>query len=124
MHRMNANLTTRREASRARCTLRGLLIVVWVTMFLTQALGEDSLVSLGDAGRLEYRKDERGNRIPDFSHCGFGGANRDLPEVVSKVVVQPSGQDDSKQIQAAIDYVSQLTVDEDGWRGAVLLNSG
>ena len=93
-------------------------------MSLGQTNGDDTLVSLGDAGRLVYRKDERGNRLPDFSHCGYGGANRGVPRVRSTIVVSPSIQDDTNRIQAAIDYVSELPANRDGWRGAVLLTRG
>ena len=100
------------------------LIVAWIALSLGQTHGDDALVSLGDTGRLVYRKDERGNRLPDFSHCGYAGANRGIPEVRAKVLVSPSNQDDTNRIQAAIDYVSELPADENGRRGAVLLGRG
>lgn len=118
---MNTSVAEKRTRIR---TLQGLLFVAWFAMPLAQTLGENSFVSFGDAGRLEYRRDERGNRLPDFSHCGYRGANRDVPNVGPRIVVSPNGQDDSKQIQAAIDYVAQLPANENGWRGAVLLNRG
>ena len=115
--------TTQGKAFRVR-TLTTLLIVLFIAMYIAPAHGDDSLASLGDDGRLNYRKDEWGNRPPDFSHCGYAAANRRVPKVRSAVVVDPSAQDDTKRIQAAIDYVSQLPRDKDGWRGAVLLSRG
>ena len=118
---MNVSVTTKRTSVR---TLHGLLFVAWFAMPLAHTLAENSFVSFGDAGRLEYRRDERGNRLPDFSHCGYRGANRDVPNVVPRIVVSPYAPDDSKQIKAAIDYVAQLTANENGWRAAVLLILG
>lgn len=118
---MKSNVTIQRWVTR---TLSSLLIVACVAIVVAQARSDDALVSRGDAGRLEYQQDERGNRLPDFSHCGYAGANRGVPKVRSTVVVDPSRQDDTKRIQAAIDYVSQLPTDDEGWRGAVLLSQG
>ena len=121
MRQVKSNVTIQCELSR---TLSSLLIVACVAIVVAQARGDDALVSFGDAGRLEYQQDKRGNRLPDFSHCGYAGANRGVPKVRSTVVVGPSKQDDTKRIQVAIDYVSQLPTDEEGWRGAVLLSQG
>ncbi|WP_245893734.1 DUF6298 domain-containing protein [Sphingobacterium gobiense] len=75
-------------------------------------------------GKLVYQPDSLGNRIPDFSHAGYAGGNKAIPEVPVKMVVPIQGGDATARIQAAIDYVSQLPVDEQGLRGAVLLQSG
>lgn len=121
VRQVKSNVTIQREVSR---TLSGLIIVACVAIVVAQARGDDAIVSRGDAGRLEYQQDKRGNRLPDFSHCGYAGANRGVPKVRSTVVVGPSKQDDTRRIQAAIDYVSQLPTDEEGRRGAVLLSQG
>ena len=41
--------------------------------------------SVGPGGKLVYAADERGNRIPDFSNCGYAGADRDIPDVPAVV---------------------------------------
>ena len=120
---MKVTVIPSRYAIRLRM-LPSALIVAWIALSLGQTHGDDALVRLGDTGRLVYRKDKLGNRIPDFSHCGYGGANRTVPNVPATAVVSPSGQDDTNRIQAAIDYASELPVDEDGRRGAVLLERG
>jgi len=122
-NQVKPSVNTNREATRLR-TLAGVLLIAWIVMHFGQAYADESLVSIGDAGRLAYRNDERANRLPDFSHCGYAGANPGVPKVRSTVVVAPSKQDDTKRIQAAIDYISQLPTDEEGWRGAVLLSQG
>jgi hypothetical protein len=75
-------------------------------------------------GRLAYQLDRRGNRVPDFSHCGYRGGNAAIPDVPVRVVVSPGKGDNGPRIQAAIDYVSKLPADTQGIRGAVLLLAG
>jgi hypothetical protein len=81
-------------------------------------------VSLGPNEKLVYATDERGNRVPDFSHCGYQGGGAAIPDVPVRVVVAPVKGDNGARIQAAIDYVSRLPADGQGLRGAVLLKAG
>lgn len=76
-------------------------------------------------GHLTYGQDAQGNRIPDFSYAGYEGGGIPLPKVPAKVTLSPSGtDDDTGQIQAAIDGVSALPLDSRGFRGAVVLSPG
>ena len=75
-------------------------------------------------GRLRYTADALGNRIPDFSHAGFGGGGVAIPNAPVRVVVSPVEGDQTARIQAAIDHVASLPVGADGLRGAVLLAPG
>jgi hypothetical protein len=77
----------------------------------------------GPDGRLEYKHTENGDRIMDFSYAGYHGGGVALPDVPVKATVKPSGGDDTAVIQAAIDHVSALPL-ENGFRGAVLLAPG
>lgn len=81
-------------------------------------------VRRGDDGKLVYATDERGNRIPDFSRCGYAGADRDIPDVAAVVSVMSADGDDTARIQAAIDEVAKRPLDENGFRGAVRLAPG
>lgn len=83
-----------------------------------------SLVHPGADGRLVYVPDERGNTFPDFSYAGYGGGGVPLPEVPVQATVEPGTGDDALRIQAAIDRVSALPPDGNGFRGAVLLREG
>jgi hypothetical protein len=56
--------------------------------------------------------------------CGYAGADRNIPDVAARVVVAPVDGDDGARIQAALDQVAALPVDEAGFRGAVLLAPG
>ena len=75
-------------------------------------------------GRLQYTADARGNRIMDFSHAGYKGGGVRIPDVRVARSVKPIAGDNTAQIQAAIDEVSKLAPDADGFRGAVLLERG
>jgi hypothetical protein len=81
-------------------------------------------ISVGVDGKLRYRTDGRGNRIPDFSHCGYMSQQEPVPDVPVRVVVSPAQGDDTQRIQTAIDYVMSLSADSGGVRGAVLLLKG
>ena len=61
----------------------------------------------------------------DYSYCGYHRSEMPIPSARVVVYVQPSGDDDAAQLQAAIDYVSQQKADKlTGLRGAVLLSEG
>ena len=84
-------------------------------------------VSVGPDGKLAYKTTERGDRIMDFSHAGYMGGGVAIPDVPVKQTVKPDGgegADDTAAIQAAIDEVAQLPLDDKGFRGAVLLAPG
>jgi hypothetical protein len=81
-------------------------------------------VWFGDDGKLQYKEDERGNRVPDFSNCGYMGGGVRIPMAPVRAVVEPGEGDDGERIQAAIDQVAQMPQDNRGLRGAVLLRPG
>lgn len=74
--------------------------------------------------QITYLKDGRGNRILDFSHCGYRNSEQDIPSVRNVVFVPWSSGDNTARIQRAIDYVSSLTPDASGFRGTILLDKG
>ena len=76
------------------------------------------------SGGLQYTADEQGNRIPDFSYCGYKAGAVSIPDLAIKAVVPVTKGDATAIIQAALDYVASLPLDKDGFRGAVLLEKG
>jgi hypothetical protein len=78
----------------------------------------------GFDGHLLYTPDDQADRIPDFSQVGYRGGLVPLPDVPVRVTVNPGPGDDGALIQAAIDQVSALPLDANGFRGAVLLTAG
>lgn len=93
------------------------------TCFAAQNTKPEPFLSDQD-GKLVYAADPRGNQIPDFSCCGYMGANQTIPNVPVRVVVTASDGDQTHRIQAALDYVAALPMDSSGIRGAVLLRKG
>ena len=111
------------QLTKAPCYLA--LALLWLPFWCRA-----QLVSVNDQGKLVYRKyanqgqDNAVNTVPDFSMAGYGGGGVAIPTVAVKATVNPARGDDATRIQAAIDQVSALPVDENGFRGAVLLKKG
>jgi len=88
-----------------------------------------SLVFLQN-GRLVYNtyanqgESNSVNTIPDFSFCGYKGGGVAIPFVGVKRTISPVPGDNTQNIQSAIDFVSGLPQDANGFRGAVFLNAG
>ncbi len=74
--------------------------------------------------KLAYTPDSLGNRIPDFSYCGYKASEQIIPVVTIKVVVPVAAGDATARIQAALNYAAGLPLDANGFRGAVLLQKG
>ncbi|GAA4865490.1 hypothetical protein GCM10023310_51260 [Paenibacillus vulneris] len=88
---------------------------------------EQSRIAFLDAdGRMTYVPDYKGNRIADFSNCGYKGGGVPIPDVPVRLIVSPSSDegDDTARIQQAIDEISRMPIGEDGFRGALLLQRG
>lgn len=82
------------------------------------------LVRPAATGELVYAAfNSRGDRLPDFSHCGYAGGDRPIPAVPVRESLAPLADesDATVRIQAAIDRVARLQPAPDGTRGAVLL---
>ncbi|MET0392622.1 MAG: DUF6298 domain-containing protein [Chitinophagaceae bacterium] len=75
-------------------------------------------------GKLAYIPDSLGNRIPDFSWCGYKASEQPIPVVEAKVIVPVIKGDATLRIQSALDYVASLPADANGFRGAVVLQKG
>ena len=90
--------------------------------------GKTILVTLNANGSLAYAPySAKGDIIPDFSHCGYGGGGVDIPVAPVRETLDPSADpkaDDTTRIQAALDRVAALPLQADGLRGAVLLKRG
>lgn len=78
------------------------------------------------SGKLVYKTTKKGDRMIDFSHAGYKGGGVTLPTIPAKMTVHPleGEQDCTDYIQQAIDIVSSLPKDANGFRGAVLLAPG
>ncbi len=75
-------------------------------------------------GQLISIPDSLENQIPDFSYCGYQSSNETIPFVPVRVVVPLTDGDATSLIRNAIDYLASLPLNEDGFRGAILLKKG
>ena len=75
-------------------------------------------------GGISYVSDNLGNKIPDFSYAGYQASEVAIPQVEAKIFVPNQDTDATQNIQAAINYVSNLKPNIAGFRGAVLLDKG
>ena len=83
-----------------------------------------SPIHITDEGKLIFKIDAKGDRVPDFSYCGYKASEAPIPDVAVKVIVHAMAGDATDRIQAAINYVSSLPLNQDGFRGTVLLGNG
>jgi hypothetical protein len=111
--------------------------VIEKTAFVTNPLAP--LISMGTDGKLVYKPySDKGDRLMDWSHCGYKNSSVPIPDVPVAVTLDslagnpepvasmayPMGPDSHGRIQAAIDKVAAMEPDADGSRGAVLLKKG
>lgn len=88
--------------------------------------GTSALVFEDEQGRLQYTPHGYGDVIPDFSWAGYRNNSVPIPDVPVRVTLDPSpdDEDDSVRIQEAINRVSAMPMQADGFRGTVLLRRG
>ncbi len=101
-----------------------LLAFIMFVSFLSNAQEAQLPLLRWEKGQLAYRADSLGNQIPDYSWCGYRASNEAIPTVPVKVVIPATSGDVTSDLQKAIDYVSALPLDKNGFRGAILLEKG
>ncbi|WP_448699206.1 discoidin domain-containing protein [Mucilaginibacter sp. AW1-3] len=100
-----------------------LTILLLPAALLAQKKPQSQWVYPGANGKLVYKTTANGDRIMDFSQAGYMGGGVALPIISVRKTVKPSGGDDTKQIQTAIDEIAAMPL-INGFRGAVLLAPG
>ncbi|MEI6423391.1 MAG: hypothetical protein WCP55_14315, partial [Lentisphaerota bacterium] len=103
------------------------LLLVLCQPIIPHAEGAESkLVKPMADGRLAMLPwNEQGDRLPDFSYCGYRNGGIKLPEVPTLVTLEPSGaEDESERIQAALDDLGKSLEKTTDGRGALLLKKG
>lgn len=81
-------------------------------------------IKKNNLGELIMVSDSLGNQIPDFSYAGYMSSEKKIPTIVAKIFVPKQQGDATAVIQSAIDYVTTLKPNSDGFKGAVLLDKG
>jgi hypothetical protein len=100
------------------------VLLLFLISNLVSGQYQSSILHFDNNNRLVYHSDKDGNRIPDFSHAGYKNGEIDIPELPVVLELGPIPGDNTAHIQSAIDEVSDLPRDEDGFRGTVLLKPG
>ena len=104
------------------------ILFIWLASFAhAEERPHSRLVVPGPNGKLTYSEySDRGDRLPDFSWCGYRGGGIALPKLPVKLTLEAvaGDDDDQAQIQKALDTVGEMPLDEKGFRGAVLLKRG
>lgn len=102
--------------------ITALLFIFAIHPVLAQNTGKSEWVKYDQKGKLSYKTTTQGDRIMDFSHAGYKGGGVALPIVPAKIKIKPSGGEDTKAIQEAIDQVAKMPL-QNGFRGAVELSA-
>lgn len=105
--------------------MRSFLILSIV--FMVALSGQESWQSkivyfAGD--ELIYVRDSIGNRIPDFSYAGYRNSDENIPYIPVVASIQPDSGDNTAKIQTAINGMAAFPLNENGFRGALLLGPG
>lgn len=85
-----------------------------------------SMLASNTGNGIVYKPwNDRGDRLPDWSYCGYEGGGVAIPVVPVAITVSPPENGDAgKVIQNAIDTLARRSPDAGGFRGAVLLKRG
>lgn len=78
---------------------------------------------LSASAQLQQPADPSSIRI-DFSYAGYKGGDAPIPTVPAVIMVRPSGGDDTRLLQGAIDWIGRLPLQKNGFRGALQLAEG
>lgn len=101
--------------------LTALIVFIYSSSFAQST----KLIQLNNNGQLVYTADEKGNTIPDFSGVGYKNSETTIPTYIPvvKTVAAVAG-DNLNNIQNAIDEVSKLPLNKEGFRGTILFKKG
>ncbi len=125
-----------------------LLLLYLVSLGLSMYAADIKLLN----GKLDYQPDAKGNRALDFSYCGYAKSEKEIPdfqfysagihkskkqsrkskkqsvespiELPAVRIVPSQSGDYTAHIQSAIQKIESLPLNSQGFRGAVLLDSG
>lgn len=83
-----------------------------------------SLAWLNGEGMIEYKADNEGNTLPDFSRVGYHHQDAPVPQTAATLALKPAPGDNTQLIQQAIDQLAARPADATGHRGTLLLSAG
>lgn len=94
------------------------------SLLFAQDPWQSSMVYYDINDNLVYERDQEGNIIPDFSYAGYRNGDHSIPTINVVKTIQPISGDNTAHIQNALFEVALMPKDENGFRGAVLLEAG
>jgi hypothetical protein len=95
------------------------------TLFFQNSIAQTtSLLSVDSNGKLIYTSDIKGNIVPDYSGVGYMNSESSIPTISVVKTIFPAVGDNLANIQNAINEVSSLPLDSNGFRGAILFKAG
>lgn len=103
---------------------RMVLVSVAASLLASAQQWQSTLLTVNPNSTLQYSRDSKGNRIPDFSYAGYRNGNEEIPAVPMVRTLTPIAGDNTARIQAAIDSVAKLPLNPQGIRGALKLEAG
>ncbi|NLI72111.1 MAG: T9SS type A sorting domain-containing protein, partial [Bacteroidales bacterium] len=99
--------------------------IILIHALVFSLLGQtSSLVYLNEEGKIIYKEDSKGNKIPDFSHVGYKNSEIAIPQVPIVKTVYPVSGDNYLNVKNAIDEVASMPIQPNGFRGAILFKEG
>lgn len=101
-----------------------LLLFSLVLPFISTAQQVSKIIYEDEEGCLRYVADKENNYIPDFSYAGYKNGEDSIPLLPIVKTISPIAGDNTDHLQIALDEVAALTPDENGFRGALLLEEG
>ncbi len=108
----------------SRSDMRLLFCFTLCLSLLELCRAQDQLPTVQTEGGLRFASDSRGNRLPDYAYCGYRASDEPLPDVPTRLLIEPSGEDDTQRLQAALEELSSMPADPNGWHGALELAPG
>lgn len=114
-----------RKLIQIKIIIGAVVFLLAVLLFSFRQFQESKYISVGKDGSLIYHPDENGNIIPDFSRVGYHQGDLEIPTISVVKSISPATSGSSQElIQEAIDEISNLKPDKNGFKGALLLKKG
>ncbi len=93
-------------------------------LLVAQGSWQSQIVYYDSNNKLVYVHDGEGNRIPDFSYAGYKNSEQPIPDVPVVKTIAPIVGDNTQHIQDALFEIGLMPADNNGIRGALLLEAG
>ncbi len=104
--------------------MKTIAALVVILAGLRACAAQEQLPQVQTEGRLQFNTDISGNRMPDYAYCGYRASEEPLPQVSTRLRIEPSGRDDTLRLEEAIASLAAMPLDKAGWRGALQLGAG